>query len=626
MPLQREHVGRKSTRSLGADYADQRLMEHWINSKKVIKQSFDNNSPAEPEGEEEIPSALRDDGNLEELERDRRRQLRGAFRLGTMVGKKNVSKSPSPAKVYSSSQRKWKPSPPLRGVTKFQGYISPPTIPRNSRTIPTDDSGKVLLILHRHSGGLSMGIYNGITNRVVKAKIIIPSDGVRMTVEGDARAVIDPVSGEECIHSEVFPGITKIIVTCEYDAIPRPIISLSELSSRMLSDKADKSRKQLVAEHSQVSSFYLPEFEDQVFPEGSLLQTCKVREIPFVDIWFPPQQSSAGASADMWMRSNQICKEVLPGSGSTSPNDLERGPYGDSILLCILATLAETPTSIFQNFVRRLFTTTTGGHLELGSIRLQMQLSGWWRDILIDNYIPVHQPKGHHLWIPSGVRPIVKLNDFWPCYVEKAYAKLLGGYDLISQQHPHMILSDLTGFPSEALRWGSGTTVFSDMAEWHSRGFMLSLITPRLDGEHPSTIEKLEEHYTRQGLLPGHLYHVLQVLQIDNNFMLHIRNPWSRGVEWKGDWGWFSPNWTRRVKDVCGMLDNSTEGTFVCTWAECQNWFSGGVVTYCMENCGEFRTCLTMKPLPSFCIELQIDQPVRLYITVAASNGKGNKI
>jgi hypothetical protein len=42
---------------------------------------------------------------------------------------------------------------------------------------------------------------------------------------------------------------------------------------------------------------------------------------------------------------------------------------------------------------------------------------------------------------------------------------------------------------------------------------------------------------TSLGIVKGHAYSLLDVIEIDGNRLVQLRNPWGNDAEWKGDWG-----------------------------------------------------------------------------------------
>lgn len=79
-----------------------------------------------------------------------------------------------------------------------------------------------------------------------------------------------------------------------------------------------------------------------------------------------------------------------------------------------------------------------------GIFHFHFHYFGQWTDVVIDDRLPTQK---HKLVYTKAEHE----NEFWPSLVEKAYAKLHGGYNVIDRIPVTDILSDLTGGVSEVL-------------------------------------------------------------------------------------------------------------------------------------------------------------------------------
>jgi len=76
------------------------------------------------------------------------------------------------------------------------------------------------------------------------------------------------------------------------------------------------------------------------------------------------------------------------------------------------------------------------------------------------------------------------------------------------------------------------------------------------------------------GIVGGHAYGVLEVVDYGGNRLLLVKNPWGH-TSWKGKWAHGDSNWTPEMKQALGY-DNFAEdkGVFwisfqdVCIWFE----------------------------------------------------------
>ena len=115
------------------------------------------------------------------------------------------------------------------------------------------------------------------------------------------------------------------------------------------------------------------------------------------------------------------------------PEDIYQNELGDCYLLASSSAVAEDPDRI-----KRLFETKQVD--PVGKYHLNLFLEGIWREVVVDDYIPVRsdgQPKF------SGT----KNSEAWALLLEKAYAKAYGGYYNIEGGRAHEALGELTGAP-----------------------------------------------------------------------------------------------------------------------------------------------------------------------------------
>lgn len=119
---------------------------------------------------------------------------------------------------------------------------------------------------------------------------------------------------------------------------------------------------------------------------------------------------------------------------SIEPNDILQGNLGDCWFLCAVSCLAEMP-----HLVERLFLTKE--YNEEGIYRLKICKNGEWQEVIVDDYFPC---------VPNG-QPMFSRghgNELWVLLLEKAYAKVHGGYKNIVAGKPHEAMQDLTGCPT----------------------------------------------------------------------------------------------------------------------------------------------------------------------------------
>eukprot|EP01062_Namystynia_karyoxenos_P066176 TRINITY_DN60174_c0_g1_i1.p1 TRINITY_DN60174_c0_g1~~TRINITY_DN60174_c0_g1_i1.p1 ORF type:complete len:852 (+),score=185.76 TRINITY_DN60174_c0_g1_i1:82-2556(+) len=623
--------GKASAHSLGHDYVDRRLRELW--------------GPGGPPAGQAGAAQAAPSGHAA---------------TGALPGHAATGALPAPVHVHSSEvsvfgapgtvQPPPRPAPPLRHHDRTVGRLAGPAYPR----VPSggrvteqplgDAAGRLLLIIATVAGRSLVLAHNGLADLLLLVEIRAESAGgrpIRRRGSAQQREQRSRGQRETVLTVAVAPGHTEELADGWFNTPLRPrwqVVPLPQaLADEQIRDKQGTSRM----EHERLAGGIVNELSAP-HPEGAVLRTAAERRIPFVDLWFPPQPSSlvgeqaarAGRHArsiDCWSRPAG-CVAPAVGVGNRSapatpalfatapaPNDLERGPVGDAALLCCLAALAEGP-SPGQPFdlLRPCFAAHTQQHSDIGACVVQLVRGGWWRDILIDDYLPLAQlTSGSAVLAPAGIRSVLNPAEVWPSLLEKAYAKVAGGYLDIGGAQPHDILSDITGYPAAPLRWGQGPALLADVTEWRSRGFPLLLSVPGLPRGTDEARGPGDEQYEAQGLLAGHSYSVLRVVQSNSGVaLLQIRNPWADA--WQGQWHRNSTSWTPELRAQCGVSQSAetSDGTFWVSWEEACRWFLGGAVLYVLPDAGELRAALRLAPRPRWVLELHFGVAVRIYVGV----------
>ena len=127
--------------------------------------------------------------------------------------------------------------------------------------------------------------------------------------------------------------------------------------------------------------------------------------------------------------------------GHTAPNDLRQGSLGDCWLITAMSSIAEFP-SLVQRLFKQQELAVDGRY----DIRLYDEETERWHVVTIDDRLPFMKKPGCYgrtiFCKPS------KEGEFWPCLLEKAFAKFLDGYWRLEGGFIGIALVALTGKPS----------------------------------------------------------------------------------------------------------------------------------------------------------------------------------
>lgn len=335
----------------------------------------------------------------------------------------------------------------------------------------------------------------------------------------------------------------------------------------------------------------------------------------FIDPEFPPNSASLqggppGVSAlsltsgtpltaSNWLRMTEIVARLVGAScvpltrlhqplvPDIDPIFIEPGELGDSWLVGAMAAVAEHSGIVLRMFRHPKSSEHAKMERATGAFRVTLNVQGWWRSVVVDDFLPVNL--GNY---PKYAHSRRDIRELWMGLLEKAFAKLRGGYANIVAGDPLDALRVLTGWPCARY----DITNFKDIA-FASSAFALRLrsydrhglqiifhTAPQLSPlaylasdelwssvagsslTDPSVLLEDERSGGRGGLLPGMVYAVVQMLHFSANAyrteltLLQVRNVWGDVAAWQGRWRCGSPRWAQwpKVAEACKMRSQPT--------------------------------------------------------------------
>ena len=243
-----------------------------------------------------------------------------------------------------------------------------------------------------------------------------------------------------------------------------------------------------------------------------------------------------------WRRPDPTSQRFIAGY---SPSDVLQGALGDCYFLSALSVLGEEKT-------KNIFVSKEEEDWKVGAILLRFNINGDEVFVIIDTLFPVNT-EGKWAFASSEQN-----DEMWPTILEKAYAKLYSSYEAIIGGRVHYALSDLTGGYPEELKTEKYTQnsklFFEQLKDYKDKGYLLGCSSlAQVEGE---------SKVSKSGIVQGHAYAILDLLRIDEERLIKLRNPHgSRGIEWKGDWSDKSLKWTEENKKEVG-LEVAEDGIF----------------------------------------------------------------
>ncbi|VDO03311.1 unnamed protein product [Rodentolepis nana] len=184
-----------------------------------------------------------------------------------------------------------------------------------------------------------------------------------------------------------------------------------------------------------------------------------------------------------------------------------------------------------------------------GKYMVKLHLNGVPRKIIIDDFLPM----GHHDELLCSFS--TNKNELWVSLLEKAYMKVMGGYDFPGS-NSNIDLHALTGWIPERVSIKSGSNDFDPDKEFrrlekrfHQGHCLVTVATGMLTPD-------VEE---RSGLVPTHAYALLDLRQVNNTRLFLLKNPWSR-TRWKGNFSSEdTKHWTPEMQKALNYDLNSAQ-------------------------------------------------------------------
>jgi len=222
-----------------------------------------------------------------------------------------------------------------------------------------------------------------------------------------------------------------------------------------------------------------------------------------------------------------------------------------------------------------------------------------WLTISVDDKIAVSSVTNRPCYAkPNG-------HEMWVMILEKAFAKFVGTYHALDGGHPLWAIQALTGDPVaswklENQEWIHRTMEkMGDPKDKRAVGFRQSGIKKSSE-EFFDTLKTADrqravmvaasrgqgESKNAVGIVAGHAYTILKVVQVKHFRLVQLRNPWGQ-FEWSGDWSDSSPMWQQH-SDVASACNYEAvardDGIFWMPWEQFEIHY--GSVDICDRTAG----------------------------------------
>jgi len=303
-------------------------------------------------------------------------------------------------------------------------------------------------------------------------------------------------------------------------------------------------------------------FVDPTFPPNKNSLTSKKPNGEFVDKVRGPTQLQdleddlpCGADKIEWKRPSDISPKWSLFEGKIEFNDVQQGSLGDCYFLSSITALTEYPYILSEKF-------RTEKYNDTGYYEVIFFIDGEWQILFLDDYFPFDPTKNNFAFAKPNN------NELWAMLLEKAWAKLNGGYSNIIGGIVSEPIAALTSFPTEYLphKQKEEDEIYEKIENGDKEGSIMS------------SASKADANVEKRGLVKGHAYTLITAKKYKerNIYLIKLRNPWGEG-EWTGKWSDNSSAWTDEYKKYFNYQKTTDDGIF---WIDVNDYMSNFESTY----------------------------------------------
>lgn len=345
----------------------------------------------------------------------------------------------------------------------------------------------------------------------------------------------------------------------------------------------------------------------------------------FTDPEFPPELSSlVGHSQDFrrnqemrafeFQRSSVYFKNRPKVFDDISSEDIIQGALGDCYFLAAVSSIAEHPHRLERLLLSK-------EHRGDGIFAVALCLNGVWEEVLLDDFAPCTRA-GELAFNKS------KSDELWVVLLEKAWAKVHGGYLNIEAGLTREALRDLTGASAKTFFLRQNPEeIWGHLMEAERQHFIMTAGSDNLSGGSDAYIQKI-------GICGSHAYSLLAVYQLKkqgwgfvlsetgqdyDHRVVKVRNPWGKG-EWKGDWADSDPRWTADLRSRLGASLDPEDGIFFMGWKDFREYFSDVQICYFHDGFKYSAAKFESQRNEQVFLKVKIDSPGKYYFSVNQRN------
>jgi len=281
-----------------------------------------------------------------------------------------------------------------------------------------------------------------------------------------------------------------------------------------------------------------------------------------------------GASV-VWLRPSEIAKGYSKDQAVFVDNDfvvddIDQGWLGDCWFMASIATVIdEVPDLLAKNLAQAKDDFDSGS----GQLRFKFFDSGKEVWVVIDDRLPCYADTRRY-----GVGNLLfcSSNDsveLWSALLEKAFAKLHGGYEALNGGITSEGISYLTGF----ITLSRGLKYVDDAGLEACIKKGVACAAASLPGNENVI----------NGIVFGHAYAVLGCKNVGGTDLVVLANPWG-STEWKGPWSDNSSEWEdfpnerQAINEQFGLAGQTNDGIFCMSFSNFRENFKK--ITFAYDN------------------------------------------
>ncbi|XP_074535529.1 calpain-9 [Halichoeres trimaculatus] len=258
----------------------------------------------------------------------------------------------------------------------------------------------------------------------------------------------------------------------------------------------------------------------------------------FVDYHFPLGELEM-KSGVRWKRPKELCASPQFIVNGATRLDVRQGKLSDCWLLSAIASL-----SIHRSLLEKVMPQEQSFHDGYnGCFIFRFWQYGQWEEVRIDDLLPTVNNKLIYLNSPEK-------HEFWSSLLEKAYAKLKGGYRALEMGFPHEAMADMTGGVTEVVTVASlPLDLPAFLTHLLAKGALINC----------ANCQGPLEQRNELGIVFRHAYSLTAVEKVQTAHgvqdLVRLLNPWGN-TEWEGPWSDLKgPEWNTVSMEEQRRLD-----------------------------------------------------------------------